>query len=87
MSKIIICKTCGAASIRNKTSGYIGVDYYRKGTIHKWRARVTDNCCVTHHLGYYATELEASKVYDEYIINNELVNKSLNHPIEVQHGK
>jgi hypothetical protein len=87
MSKKITCKHCGTVRVVNKTSGYIGVDFYKKGTINKWRARATDNKGKTHHLGYHRTELEASKVYDYFIINNKIVNRPLNYPMAVNNGK
>lgn len=87
MAKRITCKCCGTVRVVNKTSGFSGVDLYIGRTKNKWRARATDNSGVTHHLGYHKTDLEASKVYDEYIINNKIVNRPLNHPKEARNGK
>ena len=80
MPKKIKCETCGTARLINRTSRCIGVDFYKKSMTHQWRGRVTDNNGETHHLGYYKTIDEAAKVYDEYIINNKLVNRPLNNP-------
>ncbi|HIC12450.1 MAG TPA: hypothetical protein EYO75_03590 [Sulfurimonas sp.] len=94
MAKRITCKCCGTVRVINKTSGFTGVDLWKgrkkknnEVTPDKWRARATDNSGVTHHLGYHKTDLEASKVYDEYIINNKIVNRPLNHPKEAHYGK
>jgi hypothetical protein len=94
MAKRITCKCCGTVKVVNKTSGFTGVDLWKGRkqkstgiTPHKWRARVRDNNGKNKHLGYYKTELEASKVYDEYIINNKIVNRPLNHPKEAYNGK
>jgi hypothetical protein len=83
MAKKITCKCCGTVKVVNKTSGFIGVDFYKSGTINKWRTRATDNSGKTHHLGYYKTEHEASIVYDEFVTNNKLINRPLNHPQDV----
>lgn len=78
MAKKIICKHCHSIKYINKTSGFIGVDFYKKDK--KWRVRVTNNYGITIHLGYFKSELEASKVYDNYIIKNKIENRPLNHP-------
>jgi hypothetical protein len=83
MAKRIRCKCCGTVSVINKTSQYKGVDLNKSNKKNKWRARATDNSGVTHHLGYHKTELEASKAYDEYVINNKLINRALNHPEDI----
>lgn len=78
MAKRIQCPCCGTVRVINKTSGFIGVDYHKNSN--KWRTRVTNNTSRTLHLGYFDSELEASIVYDDFIINNKLINRPLNHP-------
>lgn len=81
MARKITCRCCGTIRVVSKTSNYTGVDYHKKNK--KYRARVTDEIGQTHHLGYFVSEEEASYVYDDYIINNAIVNRPLNHPSRI----
>ena len=78
-SRTVYCKCCGASKVVSKTSSYIGVDLFSKGTYSKYRARVRDNSGKVHHLGYFATDYEASRVCDKHIIDNKVDKRPLNH--------
>lgn len=51
-------------SIPNTSSNYKGVSYCKP--LNKWRAQYTFNC-KTKHIGYFETEIEAAKAYDETV--------------------
>lgn len=59
----------------NSYSLFKGVIYLKK--YNRWRSRIMVNR-KNYHLGYYATELEAGKAYNNYIINNNLEGFILN---------
>ena len=75
-AKKIQCSHCGAIRMVSKTSNHCGVDKHIKG---KWRARVTAEG-ETIHIGYFTSEQEAAAAYDDYILENGIVNRPLNYP-------
>ena len=78
MARKITCIHCGTTRLVSKTSNYTGVDFYKKTK--KFRARIRDNKGNNQHLGFFDSELKASISYDDFIINNGLINRPLNHP-------
>jgi len=56
--------------IKNKTSKYTGVSYYKRDN--KWAARIYKNKKYI-HLGYFNTEIEASYVYQNKL--KEILNE------------
>lgn len=58
---------------KNKLSKYRGVTLDRRAN--KYVARVTLSGRKCKYLGSYESEIEAAKVYDEYVIDNNLPNK------------
>ncbi len=81
MARKFRCKCCGTVKVVNKTSGYIGVYLYAQNN--KWRARATDENGSVQSLGYFNNEKEAAIVYDNFIIDNKIVNRPLNFPNRV----
>jgi group I intron endonuclease len=68
---VFVGKPCG-----NYSSAFIGVTY-KKDRI-KWKSYCSENG-KQKHIGYFGTEIEAAKAYDEYIVEHNLPN-SLNFP-------
>lgn len=67
---------CNSSKLIKKSSIYKGVDFVKRKEL--YRARVTNNGKV-YHIGYFTNEVEASKAYDAYVIENYIQNRSLNH--------
>ena len=61
-----------------KRGKYFGVTYKKSNK--KYQALIRLNS-KTKHIGYYSTEIEAAKAYDEFIITNN-ISKSINFPIK-----
>ena len=59
----------------NTYSLFKGVVYLKK--YNRWRSVITINR-KKYHLGYYVTDIEAGKAYNDYIINNKLEGFILN---------
>jgi len=67
--------TCHAYNLKNTSSKYPGVSWYK--IVNKWRARIRINGKET-YIGYYSTEELASKAYNEYLIKYNIPNRYSN---------
>jgi hypothetical protein len=62
-------------SHRGSSSGYIGVCFHK--LTGKWKAHIKVNKKLI-HLGYHQEELEAAKARDQYILDNNLKDFTMN---------